>query len=196
MPPAVASAQSDGRFSVGIQWGTRSPMNPDARGSREIGFTWRLGDGDTGWGWDGAFNWFGTDLVQWFDGTPVEFGELRVHPFMIGYGYHYKMGRVSTGAKMFGGYALSSFAIFPGGDTAYRSRFGAQSVSGHAGNTFVAKPEASIWYDVSRRVGFNVNVGYLLARPELTIASTAGAETRRVRADMVMFKLGVVYALF
>jgi hypothetical protein len=194
--PATLSAQSTGSIAVGVQWGTRSPVSADERSSREIGFTWRLGHGDTGWGWDAAFNWFGTDLTRWIDGLPVELGELHVHPFMAGYGYHYRMGRFSLGAKAFGGYALSSFKLSAAGDDAYRSRLGARSVTVDATNVVVVKPELSLWYDVSRKVGFNINVGYLVARPQVTIRSTLGVDTRRVRADMMMLKLGVVYALF
>ena len=51
-------------------------------------------------------------------------------------------------------------------------------------NAVVMKPELSLWIDLSRKVGLNINTGYMIARPRVTVSSTAGTGTNRVKADM------------
>lgn len=54
----------------------------------------------------------------------------------------------------------------------------------------------SLWHDVSRKVGLNVTVGYMIARPTLTVSTSMGVERQRVRADMFTVKIGVVYSVY
>ncbi len=63
-------------------------------------------------------------------------------------------------------------------------------------NTIVVKPELSLWRDLSEKMGLRASVGYMVARPQITVSSTAGVDKRRVNADMLMFKVGVVYSIF
>ena len=46
-----------------------------------------------------------------------------------------------------------------------------------ASSAFVVKPEVSTWFDVARKVGINVSVGYMFARPNVTVSwpSTSGS---------------------
>ena len=86
--------------------------------------------------------------------------------------------------------------LTPEAEAAYQNRLGARSVSTHASLTPTYKPEVSVWYDVSKKIGINASLGYMVARPTVTVRSSLGDDDRRFRADMFMFKIGAVYSIF
>jgi hypothetical protein len=45
-------------------------------------------------------------------------------------------------------------------------------------------------------IGIQTAVSYMMARPELVITSSLGENRRRVRADALRFKVGLVYSIF
>ena len=51
-------------------------------------------------------------------------------------------------------------------------------------------------YDVSKKIGLHGSVGYMVARPQVTVSSTLGDDKRRVRADMWQLKIGMAYSIF
>jgi len=63
-------------------------------------------------------------------------------------------------------------------------------------DTFVTRPEVGAWFDLTRKIGVNVNAGYMIARPRVTIRSTLADESERIRADMFSVKIGMVYRIF
>jgi hypothetical protein len=99
-------------------------------------------------------------------------------------------------ADVLGGYSLNNFTLAPSASDAYRDRLGALGVSVDARNALVAKPEVGVWIDVSKKVGININGGYVVARPSITVRSTLGEDTRRIRADMFVLHVGAVYSIF
>jgi hypothetical protein len=189
-------AQSDSSLAVGGQVTIRDPAMGRAHGSSDIGLLWRLGHGDTGWGWDWSLNWFSTDIDRPVGPEITELGELSVKPFMAGYGYRYAIGGVSVELNAMAGYAFTSFHLNAQAVDAYRDLLGARSVSVDAANTFVTRPEVGIWFDLTRKIGVNVNAGYMIARPRVTIRSTLADESERIRADMFSVKIGMVYRIF
>ena len=92
-------------------------------------------------------------------------------------------------------YALGSIGLAPRAIDAYR-RLGAQTVTADASNSFVLKPEIGVWHDINKRFGLNVNAGYMIARPDVTVTTSAGIEKRTARADQFILKAGLVYSIF
>jgi hypothetical protein len=45
-------------------------------------------------------------------------------------------------------------------------------------------------------VYINVNAGYMFARPDVEIVTSAGTDVRKARADQFILKVGVVYSIF
>ena len=64
------------------------------------------------------------------------------------------------------------------------------------GNSFVWRPGAVLWADVTRRVGINVFAGYLFTKPRVTFASDAAIVTERISASSVVVSVGVAYWIF
>jgi hypothetical protein len=196
--PIPVSGQSAGKVAIGGSIGTRIAPGSDVAGDAVgVGLLWRLGHSKEGFGWDWGLNWFGSDVDHSFAGTPAfELGELRIRPLMAGYGYTHLIGPIAIKGSVQGGYAFTSFKAATSAADVYRDRLGARSLSTDAANTFVVRPQVSVWRDVSPKVGVNVFAGYMIARPILTISTTLGEERQRIRADMFMLKMGVVYSVF
>jgi hypothetical protein len=195
-----ARAQSDSRFAIGgefaVKMSDRASKEDSARGQLGPGLLWRFGAPKPGWGFHWGLNWYAVDVDRPIGGLGTELGELHIRPFMAGYGYTQIIRKYAITADVLGGYAFGSIGVSPTAIDAYRSRLGAQSVSGNASNTLVLKPEIGVWYDLNKKVGINANAGYMFARPDVTISSSLGSETRKARADQFILKVGVVYSIF
>jgi hypothetical protein len=123
-------------------------------------------------------------------------GRLRVRPIMGGYGYTKVLEPFAVSANVLAGYAFTSFSLQSSFRDAYLTATGADRVQVHVSNEFVLKPEVSTWIDVSDKVGINVSVGYMIARPTITLTTGLGADPRAVNADVAMLKIGLVYSIF
>ncbi len=195
--PATARAQTEGWLALGGGVTYTTPADPDsATNHTGFGIAWRLGHATTGLGWAFGFNWFSTDVLRPVGSVSTTIGEMHVRPFMPGYGYTYVAGPAAITADLIAGYAFDSVKLSPTASDAYRARLGAQTVSADVSNAWVVKPELNLWLDVSRTLGLNVNYGYMVARPTLTITSTLGTDKRSVKADMYMLKMALVYKVF
>ncbi|HEY7172556.1 MAG TPA: hypothetical protein VH417_17005 [Vicinamibacterales bacterium] len=191
-----ADAQITNRLALGANFNTAIAAAPDNTSASHVGFQWRLGHSEGGWGWRFGFNWYSTDIGARVVDSPVELGELHVRPIMIGYGYTHKVRRVAMSANLLAGYAFNKFSLGDRASAVYRVATGNQPVSSGAQNTVVVFPELSMWRDINRRVGLNVSVGYMFARPEVSVETTGGTYHHSVRADTVRIKVGAVYSIF
>jgi hypothetical protein len=182
--------------AVGANVSMKRAFAPDSHGHNSIGFLWRIGHGREGWGWKYGMNWYSTELDAPVDGAMQPFGKLRVRPIYAGYGYTHIIGRTKLSANLLGGYSFNSFSMRETFNNAYRAAKGVDTLDTSVSNSFALKPELSLWYDMTEKFGFNVSTGYLIARPEVTVISAAGRERRRVSADTVSIRAGLVYSIF
>jgi hypothetical protein len=190
-------AQEQNRFAFGINYTHRLASEDLAHGNGGLGVKWRLGHSESGWGRHIGLGWYGTDLERMLDGKQVAFGEVKVRPFVAGYGYTHAMTpKLHITGAVVGGLAFSTFeahtdgtaalqALHPGAFDADVSRF-----------IPVIRPEVSVWYDVRERIGLSVGAGYTVARPKLTVTSGAFRESERLRADSFALSAGLVYRVF
>jgi hypothetical protein len=194
--PSRVWAQSEGHFAIGGVLTARMASDPNVQDNLSPGLLWRFGHGNEGWGPHWGLNWFSADVKASIGGSETELGELHIRPFMGGYGYTYTIGRSAITADALVGYAFGSIRMSPLATDAYHDRLGARSITAKSSNTFTLKPEVDVWYDVSEKVGINVNAGYIVARPHVTVRSTLGKERRAVRADHFVLSVGMVYSVF
>ena len=59
-----------------------------------------------------------------------------------------------------------------------------------------SSPSSSVWYDLNKDFGLNVNAGYMIARPDIIVETTTGQDKRTARADQFILKVGIVYSIF
>lgn len=191
-----ARAQSEGAFALGAGVTAPAPGDSSVHGNTTLGPLWRVGHDKNGWGWQWGLTWFSTGIDRVVGSSNTDLGELKVRPVMVGYGYSWVRGRTTFIADGLAGYAFTTIAMTSSASDAYRDRLGARSATATASNPFVVKPEVAFWYDLSKKVGLNVTAGYIVARPTVTVSSSAGDDARRVRADVFVVTAGVVYSIF
>lgn len=184
-----AAGQEQNRFALGVSVSHRGSTDPLAHGDVGIGIKWRIGHGEPGWGWHYGLSWYETHLDRSIDGQNVQFGDLRIRPLMGGYGYTHAIGgRTLATAKVLGGFAFAGFHSEPD-----ESAVALDVKTGFL--TPVLKPELSLWHDLGARFGVGVDVGYIIARPHLTISGASIHESQRIRADTLTMSAGVVYRI-
>ena len=195
-----AHAQVNSRFAAGVDFvlGTSdAASNEDS--ARTVFLPeplWRFGRVDRGWGPKFALNWYAVDIERPVGGVPTTLGELHIRPIMGGYGYNWTRGRNSVSVNLLGGFAFASMSLSDSATAAYQTRLGQGVADAEASNIFVVRPELDFWHDINRLFGLNVNVGYIVARPDVTIITSAGADTRTARADQFQLRVGLVYSIF
>lgn len=203
-PSAHAQARNDtpykNRFAIGgefkIKTSDRASDEDYARGQLGPGLLWRFGESKSGWGFHWGLNWYAVKLERPIGDAVTELGELHLRPIMAGYGYTHKARRCSITADLLGGYAFGTIRISDPARTAYRRALGVASAEANATNTLVIKPEVGVWYDLTGKVFVNVNAGYMMARPDVEIETSAGSFGRKARADQFIVKVGIVYSIF
>ena len=180
-----------------MEVGTRLPGFPEAHGQDTFGMLWRFGHGKEGFGFNWGLNWYSADVDRTIGGGTVEFGELHLKPIMAGYGYTRSFGKKTTAtAGLIGGIAFTSFSMTSPAHDAYVERLGARSIDVDSSTTWALRPGVGVWYDINRKIGLHVGVNYMMARPEVTVTSSLGADRRRVRADMFQLQAGLAYSVF
>ena len=189
-------AQVDNRFAVGASGGIVGAPSERVDGHARLGPLIRIGTAEDGWGGRIGFNWYAADLEEPLSGVSRSFGRLRVRPVMYGYGYTRVFGRVSASASLLAGVAFTSFRPEPRFLAAYAEALGVPAVDDDVSHTVAIKPEISLWFDLNRSLGLNVNTGYMLARPSITLRSAAGDDRRDVDANALMLNVGLVYSVF
>ena len=134
-----------------------------------------------------AFNWTNTGVETGPGGRPG-LAAVQLRPVMGGVELGTVRGRFWAGASIVGGYSFNKLNV----DTARVGPGRAIAV----GNSFVWRPGAAIWLDVTRRVGINVFGGYLFTSPKVTFASDTSIATERVDASSAVVSVGVAYWIF
>lgn len=192
--PAVSAARipdrpeaSDRRFlAIGVSVTHTEPREATLGSNLGIGPLLRIGAG-SGLAPTFAFNWISTPLHA--DATSdARLGEVRVRPIMGGLGYTWSGARTAATVSLVAGYAFNSLriaAVVPG-----------QPVPLRVENSFAWRPGMSVWYDVNRRIALNGFAGVLVARPDATFLVGDRSDTRELRMDSAVIRLGVAYKLF
>jgi BON domain len=147
----------------------------------------RLGAGK-GFGPAIGFGWTSRELLGSASTSAAPLADLRVRPVMVGVGYSYPVGRAQLSASLVGGYAFTRLR-------ADRSAAGPNRAIA-VDNAFALRPAATLWIDTSKRLGFQVSAGYLVARPRVTFASDDRVYSTRVRADALMVSVGGAWWVF
>ena len=134
-----------------------------------------------------AFNWTNAGIETGPGGQPG-LAAIRLRPVMGGVELGRARGRFWAGASIVAGYSFNKLNV----DTA---RVGAGRAIA-VGNSFVWRPGAAVWIDVTRRIGINVFGGYLFTSPAVTFASDTSIATERVSVDSAVVSVGVAYWIF
>ena len=176
-----AGAEPEKKYAVGLV------LTEDATtGDTNAGANLRLGPlfrikSTPGWHPTFGLNWVMADLKMDTRSGEDNLGSLRLRPFLAGVSYTWVANHLTISPRVLGGYSFN------------RLRNGAE---GSARDSLAWKPEIQVWHDLGPRAGVLVSVGYLIARPEVTLRTESNVTTRQVRADALRVQVGMAYAVF
>lgn len=178
---------SDRRFlAVGVALGYTNPRDVSLGSRLSLGSLFRIGSG-TGLAPTVAFNWTTVELLNDVIGAqPI--GRIRLRPVMGGVGYTWSGVRTSATLSLVAGYSFNSLSI---GDVSP-----GQALVVGVDDSFAGRPGFSVWYDMNARLALNVFTGYLIARPRITVLDDVRVDTRTLRADTAVVRVGMAYKLF
>lgn len=134
-----------------------------------------------------------SDPIGGFETTT---GTLRMVALMVGAGPSYRNGPLRIGMGVVAGPSFNKFTVDDAARVAYRDRLGATLNSIEVKNSFAARPDMSVWYNLTEKVGLHSSVGYTINRPVVE-TTVDGVKTRsRWTADRWSYQVGLAFGVF
>ena len=181
----VREEREPGLLALGFSLRTSAPAEEALGRGLRIGPLVRFGSGE-GFGPAIGFGWFQAAWNGQSPGSPL-LAQIHVRPVMGGLSYGLRGERQSVSFSIVAGVAFNSLSL-PAG------------VGGEIpltiGNSLAVRPGASLWFDLSRRIAFNLASGYVITRPRVRVLEEGQVRTRGLRADAFLINTGIVYKIF
>jgi hypothetical protein len=171
------------------------PSNDEGQTSRGIVVAYRWHSFHSGWGPTFGLDWHRTEFNQTLGDLNAPLGSLRMRALLAGFGHTSHVGRFSAGVNVSGGYAFNSFSVASEAVPKFASG-GVSLVGAGVDNSWVARPDVAVWYDVFKHIGVGVSAAYLVARPSETITTASGTQEQHLNADSLELSAGVTVGLW
>jgi NTE family protein len=183
-------------LDVGVQMGVAIPGSSDVDAATvNVGATFRAARPD-GWGVVVDVGPQSFSIVGDAVGTSTNLGDLRLWSFMGGIARTRVIRRAEATVGVAGGIGLGSFSPSLGARDIY-GRLGIFGLEGHATNTWLVKPQASLWYNLSDRLAATVSASYVFGRPTVRLSSPDAVPfDRQVSASMFSVGAGIGFKIF
>ena len=148
----------------------REPTDPDVTKGTTFGASVGLSPGRTN-GWRYPFGF--TTFSEYLHGpNGQQFATFRARAIMVGIGYGWHFGRLSTGASLQTGYSFNRAR--PDGDLLGAFDVPSGLVSVEAGNSWLLRPQAKAEYFITPKFTFRVSADYMLMRPDIVVITPTG----------------------
>jgi hypothetical protein len=189
----VDTAVAHAGAGVGISF--IKPSSNDGQSSQGVVFVYHWHSFHSGWGPSFGLDWHSTDYTQTMGPVSATLGTLQTRALLVGYGHTKKLKRFTTSASVNGGYSFNDYSVATGARPAFANG-GISLVGVSVDNSWVVRPDVSAWYDVVRHVAVGVSAAYLWSRPNETVTTAAGADTRRLNGDAFELTVGVAVGVW
>ena len=189
----VDSAVAHAGAGAGISF--IKPSSNDGQSSQGVVFVYHWHSFHSGWGPSFGVDWHSTDYTQTMGSVSTTLGTLETRALMVGYGHTKKIKRFATSANLNGGYSFNNYSVASGARPTFASG-GISLVGVGVDNSWVVRPDVSAWYDVFRHMAVGVSAAYLWSRPNQTVTTVTGTDTRRLNADAFELTVGVAVGVW
>jgi hypothetical protein len=189
--PTASLAQTEGRIGVGVAVIRALPTDDGLETSYGVGLQLSRIPRE-GFGFVGAFNWFGAEVGGAFAGVGGNVARLNVRPLMGGVGYTFRRGRAALSLSAVTGPALTTLSV----KEEFRDRVRVDGDSDKHIVSLATRIGAGATFAVRPRLALTGFAGYMFNRPEFTVQTDAGEFTTPWKADSRVISIGVIYSLF
>ena len=133
------------------------------------------------------------DAIGGFETTT---GKLRMVPVMVGAGPSYRNGPLRVGMGVVAGPSFNKFSVDDAARAAYRERLGETLNSINVRNSIAARPDLSVWYNLSEKVGLHTSVSYTFNRPTVETTVDGVQSSSRWNIDHWSYQAGLAFGIF
>lgn len=205
--PAPADAQDKpadraGRTRLQLGISLKSTTTPGIDTANSLGptFVWRwrgkFSRSDDRWAFAYRLSSFSSQVSSQLGPRELPVGDVKVRPLMIGIDYKMPRGKWNWAAGMSAGWALNQVETPGEYQRGVAEAVGVQDLWVDVHNSLVWGPRIKGWYDRDRRISYLIEAAYLVTRPALDLRANGVTTTRRLNADALIVKVGVVYGIF
>ena len=173
--------------SIGVSLGFANTVNSDLNNALLVGPLLRFRP-KSGWGFEGAGEWFSTTIRKSPVGEPWSDTRLQVRPIMGGVAYNVVRERLSMAFSVTGGLSFNGLNV----DTECACENKATDVN----KSLIGRTGVSIWYDITSRMSFNIVGGYIVNRPEVTFSSNGITKKAVINGDTAVVSAGIAFWIF
>jgi len=172
------------------------PSSSDGHPAQGIAFVYRWHSFHSGWGPTIGIDWHSTDFDRSLRSVSTPLGSLRTRAILGGYGHTERFAhRFSASANVSGGYSFNDFSQSTLAVPSFKNA-GVSLLGVSVDNSWVFKPDVSVWYDVFRHVGVGVSLAYLVSRPNETLTTATGVQVDRLKADTWELTAGITFGVW
>lgn len=129
-------------------------------------------------------------------GLETSTGTLRMVSLMVGAGPSYHSGPLRVGMGVVVGPSFNKFSVSDAARVAYRDRLGETLNAIEVKNSFAARPDVSLWYNFTEKVGLHSSVGYTINRPVVETTVDGVKTQSRWKADRWSYQAGLAFGVF
>jgi hypothetical protein len=175
------------RVAVGVSLGFANTVNSDLSNTLLVGPLFRFRP-KSGWGFEGAGEWFATTIRKSPVGESWPDTRLQVRPIMGGVAYNVLRERLLMAFSVTGGLSFNGLNV----DTECVCENKAIDVN----KSLIGRAGVSIWYDITSRMSFNIVGGYIVNRPEVTFSSNGITRKAVISGDTAVVSAGIAFWIF
>jgi hypothetical protein len=203
MLATTAHAQPGNHFAVGAGVGFRHYVNGGFSGKSvaavpeyHFGLTSHSDRQGLSFGLKGGIGYSQPDRREMIGGFETTTGNLRVVSVMAGAGPSYRTGPLRIGMGVVAGPSFNRFSVDDAARVAYRDRSGATLNSIKVKNSVAVRPDASVWYNLTDRVGLHSSVSYTSNQPIVETTVNGVTTQTRWNTDRWTYKVGLALGVF
>lgn len=142
-----------------------------------------------------AFTWPQFVIPTTIGDKKFTLGRLRLYGIMAGPVVSQQLGPIEISAGASAGYGFGNFRT----SAVARSVFAEQGMGGlktSASSTWLVKPNATLWYSLTGKIGATVSASYLFARPTLSFDGASAPPDRKIQLNAFQLNAGLGYRIF
>jgi hypothetical protein len=199
----AAHAQPGDHLGLGVGIGFQDPhgrgfssKGPTIVPEYHLGLTPHARHDGLSWGVRGGIGSTNPDRTDFIGGVQTRTGSLRMVPVMVGGGPSYRTGPWKIGVGVVAGPSFNRFSVDDAARAAYHDRTGATLNSIEVENSFAARPDVSVWYNLTSRLGLHGSLGYTVNRPMVKTTVDGVTTSTRWNADKLSGHTGFAVGIF